>query len=103
MFFPDWAFMRRNRFIGNFVGNLAALPRQDSHDGLPLALLPEEATLMVEKELAKFTEVPSLLTKPNDAIREASQAFRDELLAEQASIMMARELVTDENRQFLGR
>ncbi|KAL0275373.1 UNVERIFIED_CONTAM: hypothetical protein PYX00_003233 [Menopon gallinae] len=79
--------MRKNRFIGNFVGNLAALPRQDSHEGLPLALLPEEATLMVEKELADFKEVPSLSTMPADGIRQESQSYRNEILSEQVGLL----------------
>lgn len=37
--------------------------------GLPMALLPEEAALLVEKGICKLFEQPGLLKKPTEEIK----------------------------------
>ena len=40
---------RSHRIVGNFVGALPCQPHQDIWLGLPLELLPEETTLLLEQ------------------------------------------------------
>jgi tRNA-splicing endonuclease subunit Sen34 len=37
------------RIVGSLVGALSRFPRQNNHLGLPLQLMPEETTLLLEK------------------------------------------------------
>lgn len=72
--------------MGNFVGNLAALPRQDFFAGLPLALSPEETTLLLEEKLAILVRVSNITDAPDEAVKSKSQSLREQTLAEQIDI-----------------
>ena len=48
------------RIIGNFVGCLSALPRQDQLLGLPMQLTNEEVNLLVSKKLARMVKYDEL-------------------------------------------
>lgn len=78
----DWLRIRQEfRIVGNLIGSLSNYPRQDALKGLPLCLLPEEITLLHEKNLITLVRCPSLATEPSDSLFEAftkqEQCFHD--------------------------
>ena len=75
--------LRELRIMGNFVGSLAALPRQDFFEGLPLALLPEETTLLLDEKLAHLIEISNISGKPNDESADKYNKFKEKNLSEQ--------------------
>ena len=49
-FVSDAKILREDyRIVGTLVGSLPRAPRQNTHLGLPLQLLPEETSLLLEK------------------------------------------------------
>ena len=50
---------RSHRIVGNFVGALPCQPHQDIWLGLPLELLPEETTLLLEQGIVYLTALAS--------------------------------------------
>jgi tRNA-splicing endonuclease subunit Sen34 len=53
--FADWQKLREeHRIVGALIGCLAHLPRQDSFLGLPMVLLPEEVTLLLEQKVVRL-------------------------------------------------
>ncbi|XP_063227287.1 tRNA-splicing endonuclease subunit Sen34 [Bacillus rossius redtenbacheri] len=90
----DWSTLRRqHRIVGQLVGSLARFPRQSKFAGLPLTLLPEEATLLVERGLACLQSVPALSRAPSDAVRKDLERHRKLMHKEQV------ELCVDERKR----
>ena len=50
---------RSHRIVGNFVGALPCQPHQNIWLGLPLELLPEETTLLLEQGVVYLTALAS--------------------------------------------
>ncbi|KAK9505455.1 hypothetical protein O3M35_009513 [Rhynocoris fuscipes] len=51
----DWFKLRKEyHIIGNLLGCIPHLPRQDVLNGLPLLLLPEEVTFILQKNIGKL-------------------------------------------------
>lgn len=68
----DWLMLRQNyRIVGNLIGSLSKYPRQNSFNGLPLCLQPEEVSLLKEKNLAKLVSCPLLSSRPPDSLFDA--------------------------------
>lgn len=87
-FIADWLRLRRNhRIIGELVGSFPKSTRQDVFLGLPLLLLPEEVTLLLEKKIACLVECTSLKTQPNESLSQRFQEYRDKLFLEQADCL----------------
>lgn len=56
-YFTDARYVREElRIVGTLVGCLPRAPRQNVHLGLPLQLMPEETTLLLEKGITKYTK-----------------------------------------------
>ena len=53
---------RKHRIVGSLVGSLPSKPRQNLVFSLPLVLLPEEARLLLDKNIARIVE--NNTTKP---------------------------------------
>ncbi|EEB17576.1 conserved hypothetical protein [Pediculus humanus corporis] len=83
----NWLKLRSLRIIGNFIGNLATSPKQDKISALPLQLLDEEVTLLLEKGYAILKTFPSLSEPPNEKLKEKSKAYRERFLQDQAEIL----------------
>jgi len=78
---------RDHRIIGELVGSFPKLTRQDVFLGLPLLLLPEEVTLLLEKKIACLVECISLKTQPDELLSQRFQEYRDKLFLEQADCL----------------
>uniref|UniRef100_A0AAR5PXN1 tRNA-splicing endonuclease subunit Sen34 n=1 Tax=Dendroctonus ponderosae TaxID=77166 RepID=A0AAR5PXN1_DENPD len=71
----DWSALRKaHRIVGNIIGSTSSIP------SLPLKLMPEEALLLVEKELASIwenrntaSELPDPAANLEDSLLEAQQ------------------------------
>lgn len=79
----DWIKLREARILGNFVGNLANLPRQESFPGLPLVLLPEETALLLEKRMGVLREVTEVLRSIGDDLKLKHEDFEKKIRSEQ--------------------
>lgn len=80
----DWLQLRKEyRIVGALIGCLAHLPRQDSFLGLPMVLLPEEVTLLLEQEVARLVSYSSLTCAPSNDIRQKFQEYRKFLYKQQ--------------------
>uniref|UniRef100_A0A1B6CWN3 tRNA-splicing endonuclease subunit Sen34 n=1 Tax=Clastoptera arizonana TaxID=38151 RepID=A0A1B6CWN3_9HEMI len=80
----DWEVLRKkHRIVGNLIGSLANLPRQDQLLGLPATLLPEEITLLLEKEIAFAVCNPSLLLPPGEDIKQKYLNHKEKVKKEQ--------------------
>jgi len=82
--FADWLKLREeHRIVGALIGCLAHLPRQDSFLGLPMVLIPEEVTLLLEQKFARLVSYPSLTCAPSNDIRQKFQEYRKCLYKQQ--------------------
>lgn len=61
------------RIVGNLTGCLPRAPRQNIHLGLPLQLMPEEVTLLVEKGFAEVVQEEYLEPTEEDIARYNQQ------------------------------
>ncbi|XP_012541341.1 tRNA-splicing endonuclease subunit Sen34 [Monomorium pharaonis] len=109
----DWLRLRRNhRIIGELVGTFPKSTRQDIFLGLPLLLLSEEVTLLLEKKIACLVECKSLRTLPDESLSQRFQEYRDKLFLEQANCLkenrkkqitsMMDKIVEGKKRKMLG-
>jgi tRNA-splicing endonuclease subunit Sen34 len=71
------------RIVGALIGCLAHLPRQDSFLGLPMVLLPEEVTLLLEQEVVRLVSYSSLSCAPSNDIRQKFKEYRESLYKQQ--------------------
>lgn len=86
--FIDWLKLRRNhRVLGELVGSLPKPTRQDVFSGLPLLLLPEEVTLLLEKNIARLVRYASLEKLPNESLSKRFKEYRETLFLEQAECL----------------
>lgn len=52
--FLEWLLLRKEHgILGHLIGCISHLPRQDIINGLPLKLMPEEVTLILQKNIGK--------------------------------------------------
>ncbi|XP_015524814.2 tRNA-splicing endonuclease subunit Sen34 isoform X1 [Neodiprion lecontei] len=80
----DWLKLRtEHRIIGELIGCLPKLPRQEVLLGLPLLLMPEEVSLMIEKNIARLVDYPSIRKQPSESFKKIFQEHRDKLYKEQ--------------------
>ncbi|XP_046673420.1 tRNA-splicing endonuclease subunit Sen34 [Homalodisca vitripennis] len=80
----DWIKIREeHRIVGSLIGCLVGLPRQDTFQGLPLMLLKEEVTLLLEKNLACVISDSALSQRPDDQSREKYSLYKEENKKEQ--------------------
>nr|CAD7460800.1 unnamed protein product [Timema tahoe] len=80
----DWQKLREeHRIVGQLIGTLAHLPRQEVFPGLPLSLINEEVTLLIEKNIATLVRYPSLSRIPGDGVKKEFEKFRKRMHKEQ--------------------
>nr|CAD7407451.1 unnamed protein product [Timema poppensis] len=80
----DWQRLREeHRIVGQLIGTLAHLPRQEVFPGLPLSLINEEVTLLIEKNIATLVCYPSLSRIPGDGVKKEFEKFRKRMHKEQ--------------------
>ncbi|XP_014280698.1 tRNA-splicing endonuclease subunit Sen34 [Halyomorpha halys] len=66
----EWLKLQKNRIHGTLIGTPANFPKQVSENGLPLLLLPEEVTLIIEKNMGKLFSYRKNRTFPSDKVKE---------------------------------
>lgn len=80
----DWLKLRQShRIVGNLIGTLGCLPRQDILLGLPVALMKEEVRLLLDKRLAQVVQYEGLTKLPSADLKEKFEQFRKESYLEQ--------------------
>ncbi|XP_068992267.1 tRNA-splicing endonuclease subunit Sen34-like [Neodiprion pinetum] len=80
----DWFKCRTEvRIIGELIGCLPKLLRQEVLLDLPLLLMPEEVVLMVKKNIARLVDYPSIRKQPSESFKKIFQEHRDKLYKEQ--------------------
>ncbi|XP_034239632.1 tRNA-splicing endonuclease subunit Sen34 [Thrips palmi] len=84
----DWLKIREeHRIVGSLIGVLPNLSNQEALHGLPMSLLPEEATLLLEMNVISLANYPSLSRCPGEGVVKAFKAHRQKTYAEQADKM----------------
>lgn len=88
MKFSDWLKLREEyRIVGNLVGCLVGLPRQQTFKGLPVALLKEEVSLLLEKNLANIVSDSVLSGFPTLKSKEKYISYKEQNKIEQVKTM----------------
>ncbi|KAG6459446.1 tRNA-splicing endonuclease subunit Sen34 isoform X2 [Manduca sexta] len=89
----DWYVLRtRHRICGALIGSAPSFPRQNDFLGLPMALLSEEATLLVEKGFCELYELPNVTRKPSKEEKEIVKSLEDKVLLEQIQELKRRKI-----------
>ncbi|KAI5645410.1 tRNA-splicing endonuclease subunit Sen34 [Phthorimaea operculella] len=89
----DWFTLRsKHRICGSLIGSVPSFPRQNDFTGLPLALMSEEAALLVEKGICELYELPNITDKPSDEIREEVSTVEQKVFEEQTEAMKKRKI-----------
>lgn len=78
-----WRLWREYRVVGNLVGSLPRHAHQSNTLGLPLNLLPEEVTLLVEEGLGETVKYKEMETRPSQMLKDMFQHHRDTCYKEQ--------------------
>lgn len=65
------------------MGCLPKYPRQEVLSGLPLLLLPEEVSLLLEKKIARVVQYSQLQFPPSESLKETFDKYREILFVEQ--------------------
>lgn len=71
------------RIVGCLVGSLPRHPHQSAMMGLPLKLMPEEVTLLLEKDFAKPVTYQEVLKEPSSAIKNIFDESKKKCYEEQ--------------------
>lgn len=79
----DDAFKIRSKYriVGSLIGSLPRKPKQNICFSLPLLLSPEEATLLLDKGLARIFDMPQNLPAPsNEEVETFNELRRDSVV-----------------------
>ncbi len=101
-----------HRIVGNFIGCLPSLPRQDQVLGLPMELMSEEVFLLLKQGVAKLVEFKQLnfpaqeYNRQNrEEIHKASFAEQGVLFKEERTrqlLQMADKIIEGKRRKLKG-
>ena len=78
-----WHLWRECRVVGSLVGTLPRHPHQSTTMGLPLSLLPEEVTLLLEEGLGVTVSYKEMEKRPSPALKHTFNKCRDRCYKEQ--------------------
>lgn len=78
-----WQLWRHHRVVGTLVGSLPRHPHQSNTLGLPLKLLPEEVTLLLEKGLGETVRYKEMEERPSQALKDTFNNQRENCYKEQ--------------------
>lgn len=76
-----------HRILGDLIGSFPRSTRQDVFLGLPLLLLPEEVTLLLEKNIVCLIQYDSLEKPPTTSLNEKFEEYRNTLFIQQAECL----------------
>ncbi|KAL0871959.1 hypothetical protein ABMA27_004402 [Loxostege sticticalis] len=89
----DWYLLRsKHRICGSLIGSIASFPRQNDFLGLPMALMSEEAALLVEKNICELVELPDLCDKPSEEEKAGIAECEQKVLEEQLEALRKRKI-----------
>ncbi|XP_045766252.1 tRNA-splicing endonuclease subunit Sen34 [Maniola jurtina] len=89
----DWHNVRAiHRICGTLIGSVPSFPRQNDFQGLPMALMSEEAALLVENGICELIELPKLNDNLTDEQKQQIEKINDKTLAEQAEALRKRKI-----------
>ncbi|XP_063623800.1 tRNA-splicing endonuclease subunit Sen34 [Cydia splendana] len=89
----DWFTLRtQHRICGALVGTLPSYPRQNDFLGLPVALMCEEAALLVNKGICELYELPKITCKPNKSDKQDAKSMEEKVVAEQTEALRKRRI-----------
>ncbi|XP_073947237.1 tRNA splicing endonuclease subunit 34 [Choristoneura fumiferana] len=89
----DWFTLRsEHRICGALVGSLPSFPRQNDFMGLPMALMYEEAVLLVKRGICELYELPNISIKPNEEEKQEVKAMEERILTEQTEALKKRRI-----------
>ncbi|CAK1556241.1 unnamed protein product [Leptosia nina] len=89
----DWHTLRsKYRIYGALIGSLPSYPRQNDLQGLPLALMTEEAALLVDKGICELYDLPKLIEKPSDSLRRETEELENRISLEQADALKKKKI-----------
>lgn len=75
-----------HRIVGNLIGCLPSLPRQDNLLGLPLQLITEEANLLVTKKLARLVYYQELDQPVKSQLATLREEINQKSFSDQANL-----------------
>lgn len=85
----DWLKLREEyRIVGSFVGSIAGRPYQEIFKGLPVILLPEEATLLKERKIARLVMYPTFFKRPSGDLKKKFEKYRQTVCQEQLKLLV---------------
>lgn len=73
--------------LGELVGSFPKSTRQNEFSGLPLLLLPEEVTLLLEKNVARLIRCTSLEKPPAESLSKKFEEYKNALFIEQTECL----------------
>ncbi|XP_026316800.1 tRNA-splicing endonuclease subunit Sen34 isoform X2 [Hyposmocoma kahamanoa] len=82
----------KHRICGALIGSLPSFPRQNDFTGLPMALMTEEAALLVEKGICELYQLPKINEKPPEKEKQEILAQEQKVLEEQSEALRKRKV-----------
>ncbi|XP_050664510.1 tRNA-splicing endonuclease subunit Sen34 [Leptidea sinapis] len=80
----DWYVLRtKYRICGSLIGSLPSHPRQNELQGLPLALMSEETSLLVNEGICELYHLPHLHECPLDELKQEIDEIDRRVLEDQ--------------------
>ncbi|CAH2039632.1 unnamed protein product, partial [Iphiclides podalirius] len=81
----DWHSLRtKNRICGSLIGSIPSFPRQNDFQGLPMALMSEEAALLVELGICNLCVTENINEEPSDGEKQFIKSLEQKILQQQA-------------------
>ncbi|XP_028170199.1 tRNA-splicing endonuclease subunit Sen34 [Ostrinia furnacalis] len=89
----DWYILRsKHRICGSLIGSVASFPRQNDFNGLPMALMSEEAALLVNNNICELVELPQLCDKPSESVKKEFTECEQRVKEEQTEDLRKRKI-----------
>ncbi|XP_053606919.1 tRNA-splicing endonuclease subunit Sen34 isoform X2 [Plodia interpunctella] len=89
----DWHLLRtKHRICGTLIGSITSYPRQNDFLGLPMALMSEEAALLVDIGTCKLYAIENIVYKPSDKQKEDFKTHLNRALEEQRQVLRKKKI-----------
>ncbi|XP_047534527.1 tRNA-splicing endonuclease subunit Sen34 [Vanessa atalanta] len=89
----DWHTLRStHRICGALIGTIVSYPRQNEFQGLPMALMSEEAALLVEKGLCELIELPNIKEELSEEKKQKIQEMDQKIIDEQSEALQKKKI-----------
>ncbi|XP_045495657.1 tRNA-splicing endonuclease subunit Sen34 [Colias croceus] len=89
----DWYILRtKHRICGSLIGSLPSFPRQNDFQGLPMALMSEEAALLINEGICELYDTPNMTQKVSNEIKQQVDEIENRVTNEQAEALKRRKI-----------